>query len=262
MTRTKLPGRGWAYTGAVLGGLVSIAANVAHSFLPPYGSAPDWEPEPGAVVGAIVWPVFLFIAVEILARTAWPRGLSWHLLRWAGLLPVAGVAAFVSYRHLSGLLQHYGEEPIVYVIGPLAVDGLMIMATGALIAGVRASRASKLAPQAVPVHVPTPVAVVSTVEAPAAVPSPLQVKQRVDARRQTETTTAKPNESATDTPVTAPDPATPKPAIAAGQLARARHVAEAHHKATGAAITPGELAVRLRINSDRANHLLAALATG
>jgi hypothetical protein len=258
VTRTKLPGRGWAYTGAVLGGLVSIAANVAHSFLPPYGSAPDWEPEPGAVVGAIVWPVFLFIAVEILARTAWPHGLSWHLLRWAGLLPVAGVAAFVSYRHLSGLLQHYGEEPIVYVIGPLAVDGLMIMATGALIAGVRASRASKLAP----VHVPMPVAVASTVETPAAAPSPLQVKQRVDARRHAETTTAKPNGSATDIPVTAPDIATPKPAIAAGQLARARHVAEAHQKVTGAAITPGELAVRLRINSDRANHLLAALATG
>src|SRR5262245_30618911 len=129
MSRTKQPGRGWAYTGATLGGLVSIAANVAHSFLPPVHAPQGWAPKPGAVVGAIVWPVCLFVAVEILARTIWPHGWSWHLLRWAGLLPVAGVAAFVSYRHLSGLLAHYGEEPIVCVIGPLAVDGLMIMAT-------------------------------------------------------------------------------------------------------------------------------------
>jgi hypothetical protein len=56
------------------------------------------------VVGAIVWPVFLFVAVEILARVVWPAGWSWGFVRWAGLLPVAGVAAFVSYRHMSGLL--------------------------------------------------------------------------------------------------------------------------------------------------------------
>ena len=140
MTRIKQPGRGWAYAGAIGGGAVSIAANIAHSFLPPGGANPGWHPEPGAVVGAVVWPVFLFIAVEIFARTAWPTGWSWHLVRWAGLLPVAGVAAFVSYRHLSGLLAHYGEEPIICIIGPLAIDGLMVMATGALFAGGRVAR--------------------------------------------------------------------------------------------------------------------------
>jgi hypothetical protein len=130
-------GRGWAYTGAIAGGLVSIAANVAHSFIPPHGAPALWRPESGAVVGAVVWPVFLFIAVEILARVAWPHGPVWHILRWAGLLPVVVVAAPVSYRHLSGLLAHYGEEPIVYHLGPLAVDGLMVMATGALLATSR-----------------------------------------------------------------------------------------------------------------------------
>jgi hypothetical protein len=58
------------------------------------------------------------------------------------LLPVAGVAAFVSYRHLSGLLAHYGEEPIICIIGPLAIDGLMVMATGALLAGGRVARST------------------------------------------------------------------------------------------------------------------------
>jgi hypothetical protein len=74
VTRIKQPGRGWAYIGAISGGAVSIAANIAHSFLPPHNAPAGWSPEPGAVVGAVVWPVFLFIAVEILARTVWPKG--------------------------------------------------------------------------------------------------------------------------------------------------------------------------------------------
>src|SRR3954453_5851600 len=63
-----------------------------------------------------------------------PSGRVWQLLRWAGMFPVAFVAALVSYRHLSGLLKFYGEEPVVCVLGPLAVDGLMVMATGAILA--------------------------------------------------------------------------------------------------------------------------------
>lgn len=50
---------------------------------------------------------------------------------------MAGVAAFVSYRHMSGLLTHYGEDILVATVGPLAIDGLMIMATGALLAARR-----------------------------------------------------------------------------------------------------------------------------
>jgi hypothetical protein len=132
-TARTTSGRGWATTGAVLGGLVSVAANVAHSYIPPAGHTGIWHPEPGAVIISIVWPVFLFIAIEILVRIAWPRSIGPTLAKWAGLLPVALVAAFVSYRHLSGLLAHYGEEPIVTVLGPLAVDGLMIMATAAIL---------------------------------------------------------------------------------------------------------------------------------
>ena len=177
MTRTGVPGRGWAYTGATLGGLVSIAANVAHSFVPPPGTAAGWAPEPGAVVGAIVWPVFLFVAVEILARVAWPQGRTWQVVRWAGLLPVAVVAAFVSYRHLSGLLTHYGEEDLVAVLGPLAVDGLMVMSTGALIAtGRRRTQPSASEPAAAPaaptVVPPAPPVIPTTVPSTTVDPTP------------------------------------------------------------------------------------------
>jgi HTH domain len=126
-------GRGWAYAGAVLGGAVSVAANVAHSFVPPAGET-DWQPQTGAVVGAVFWPVALFVAVEILARITWPAGRRWVALRYAGLLPVTAVAAVVSYRHLSGLLAFYKEDRLTALIGPLAVDGLMVMASSALVA--------------------------------------------------------------------------------------------------------------------------------
>src|SRR5215213_3710676 len=129
-----MSGRRWAYLGAALGGIVSIAANIAHSYVPPHGVTAEWSPRAGAVVGAVFWPIALFVATEILTRVTWPTGTAWWLLRWTGMLPVAAVAALVSYRHLSGLLRFYGEEPIVSVLGPLAVDGLMVMATGAILA--------------------------------------------------------------------------------------------------------------------------------
>lgn len=140
-----LSARGWAYVGAVTGGAVSVAANVAHSYVPPAGFMGAWSPPPGAVVMSVFWPVALLVAVEILARTSWPAGARWIAVRWLGLLPVAVVAAVVSYRHLSGLLAFYGEDPLTAVVGPVAVDGLMVMATGGLLAmsGRRAEKATE-----------------------------------------------------------------------------------------------------------------------
>ena len=96
---------GWAYTGVVLGGAVSIEANVDQSFVPPVGAPAGWRPMHGAVLGAVFWPVALFVVIEILARTRWPAGRSRRLIPLGGLLPVALVVAVVSYRHLSGLIR-------------------------------------------------------------------------------------------------------------------------------------------------------------
>lgn len=131
---TNSHGRRWAYAGAFLGGAVSIAANVGHSYVPPDDAPEDWAPHAGAVAMAVFWPVALLVAVEILARVQWPAGRRWTLLRYGGMVPVGLVAAVVSYRHMAGLLGWYGEDPLTAGIGPLAVDGLMVMATGALIA--------------------------------------------------------------------------------------------------------------------------------
>ncbi|MFC0533953.1 hypothetical protein [Phytohabitans kaempferiae] len=164
--KLRIAGRGWAYVGALLGGGVSVAANVAHSYVPPSGAPDGWQPQTGAVVGAVFWPLALFVAVEILTRVPWPSGARWAILRYVGLLPVAVVAAVVSYRHLSGLLAFYSEDPLTVAIGPLAVDGLMVMATGALLAtGTR--RAVATDAPAVPIPAVAPVA------APAIDPAPV-----------------------------------------------------------------------------------------
>jgi hypothetical protein len=162
-------GRGWAYTGAVLGAVVSVAANVAHSYVPPAGASDGWTPHAGAVLGAAFWPSALFVAIEILARTSWPDLTRWVLLRWLGLLLVAAVAAVVSYRHLSGLLRWYGEDRITYLIGPLAVDGLMVMATGALIATATITRPEESCSPAVSADAPSRIATATAAPAPTAV---------------------------------------------------------------------------------------------
>jgi hypothetical protein len=291
-----------------------------------------------------VWPVFLLVAVELLARVPWPHGINWQLLRWAGMVPVAVVAALVSYRHLSGLLAFYGEEPVVCVLGPLAVDGLMVMATAAILATSptqhttsttpapppsealpRTTRTTEASPRTqiqsvpavpdapsrdrpAPTTMPIPPASPSDAPAPAPIPSappiphpadvPVPVRPEIptpavvagritgaDTRTEDGSLTAlraaarKPSPRprttdptpagrlaapAPDTPVTAPEPATPtEPTVVAPQvLARAREVAQQYRTEHGTAITPGQLAVRLKVTTDQAAQALAVLNLG
>lgn len=214
-------GRGWAYLGVLLGGAVSIAANIAHSYVPPTAvteagpaTVEAWQPHPGAVIGAVFWPVALFIALEIFARISWPQSRRWTMLRFGGLLPVALVAAIVSYRHLSGLLHFYSEDPLTTVIGPLAVDGLMIMASGALIATSHHTMSGQDGP---------------------------------------------PNDQDDQDDQDGPAPADPVTSDgqddAAGLLDQARRVAAAHLAAHGRPITRDQLRARLRTSTDTATVL-------
>ena len=262
--RIKVPGRGWAYTGAVLGGVSSIAANVAHSFVPPVNAPTGWHPQYGAIAVSMAWPIFLFVVVETLIRVQWPRGWSYHLLRWCGLLPVAIVAAFVSYRHQSGLLSHYGEERIVAVLGPLAIDGMMIMAAGALYAinaRIRMIKAdlTPTRPVSVPtaatayvavpaVTAPVPPTVVEPIPAPATtpVPTPAVVAQRLTPPRTASDPTASATVSTgarTTSPNRASKPA-PRPARPAPSTADTSVTAS--HAAGSKLPVPPALLVKVR----------------
>jgi hypothetical protein len=130
----------------------------------------------GKVIESIVWPVLLFVAVEILSRVAWPSGFWVGVLRFGGMVPVGFVAALVSYRHLSALLTFYGEDNVISRTGPLAVDGIMLISTAALI--VTGKRRLNLAPAVV---APEPVVVAPTAAvvapAPKAAPEPVAPAQ-------------------------------------------------------------------------------------
>jgi hypothetical protein len=168
-----------------LGGAVSVAANVAHSFVPPVGAPADWRPMKGAVLGAVFWPMALFVAIEILARTSWPAGVAWRFVRLAGLLPVAVVAAVVSYRHLSGLIRFYGEDGLTATFGPLAVDGLMAVASAAIIASSATPPVLTVAPEQPPApeSPPEPEPSLDPEARRAALPEPSVRRPQLDAAR-------------------------------------------------------------------------------
>jgi hypothetical protein len=195
----EVNGRRWAKAGAALGAVASLAANVAHALIAP-------DPELGLILSAVFWPLALLVAIEVLTRVAWPAGRRWVVLRFGGLLPVAAVTAVVSYQHMSGWLAAIGAGGFEATFGPVAVDGMMVICTGALVAagavapfqsqsqnlnetGVRSTPVeSQLAtPPPVPLHVaPPPATDVETapVLAPVARPGRRPVAAEVSRRSQ------------------------------------------------------------------------------
>jgi hypothetical protein len=132
-----------AWVSFVVGGLVSVAANVAHTLYPTAAqladwtasgrAAADWTPPAGAMVFAAFWPIALILAVEVITRAQWRKGLLFGLARYGGTILVASVAAVMSYRHMAGLLAIWGEDVWGAHLGPLAVDGLMVVSAAALL---------------------------------------------------------------------------------------------------------------------------------
>lgn len=125
---TERNGTGTAYASFALGAVTSIAANIAH-VTTRHATAVD----PGAVIASAFAPMALLLVVEMLLRTRHVGG-ALGFLRWTAASVVAGVAAVVSYGHMFDLLTSYGESKLVACILPLAVDGLMVVASVVLAA--------------------------------------------------------------------------------------------------------------------------------
>lgn len=156
-------GRRWAQAGFWLGVAGTIAGNVAHSYVPPTAvvatatrlhRAVEWSPAPGAIVAAAFWPLALLISIEVVSRVQWPAAWYWWVARWIGMTAVAVIAAVISYRHLSAVLAAWGEDGVSSTIGPLAVDGLMVVCSGALIATL--PKRSTATPPAMPAPLSQP----------------------------------------------------------------------------------------------------------
>jgi len=120
---------GVAWLAFGLGIIISVSANVGHIW---FVSKPSAEAMWSAMVFAAFWPVALAVAVEVLSRVSWPAGLRWPGL--LGTMLVGGVALVVSYRHMNGLLIYFGESWLSAALGPIGVDGLLIVGGFALLA--------------------------------------------------------------------------------------------------------------------------------
>jgi hypothetical protein len=127
-------GRLVAWTGFVFGSVMSIAANVLHAWLPASHEPPGWSPGIAPQVGAAVWPIGLMLAVEALSRIHWPKGILWGLARFGGAGAVAVGSAAISYGHLRDLRMAWHYGPLAAAVGPLVLDGLMVVCGFALLA--------------------------------------------------------------------------------------------------------------------------------
>jgi hypothetical protein len=145
-------GRRWARGALAFGAVISVTGNEAHTVLTASTVGIVLR-----VVLACVWPLALFVAIEVLVRVNWRAKFIDHAGRTVMLVPVGMVAAVVSYQHLHGLMTLGGEDAFSAAIGPLAIDGLMIGGTVALLAIRAASLATpetETAPALPPVTVP------------------------------------------------------------------------------------------------------------
>ena len=144
----NLSGKRWARFGLGLGAFLSVLGNEAHTFLTPSGVDITLR-----VILAFIWPAALFVAVEIFVRVAWRRRFIDYSGRALLIGPVSAVAAVVSYQHLHALMLLAAEDSFSALIGPVAIDGLMIGSTVALLA----IRAATLAAPSEPAEIPSPV---------------------------------------------------------------------------------------------------------
>lgn len=127
--QTDTSGKRWARFGLGLGATLSILGNETHTVL--VSSSVNLVIR---VVLAFIWPAALFVAVEIFVRVAWRRRLIDYLGRGILLGPVSMVAAVVSYQHIHALMLLGGEDGFSALVGPVAIDGLMLGSTVALLA--------------------------------------------------------------------------------------------------------------------------------
>lgn len=129
--RTKIWTYGVAYLSLAVGAGVSIAGNVADTYRT--SLAVEHVPDSLDITISAFWPAAVLLAIEMFVSRLWPRSGAMQAIRWAGSLGIGFVAMYSSWHHLSDLLASRGQDGTVATLGPLAIDGLAIMATGLIL---------------------------------------------------------------------------------------------------------------------------------
>jgi len=130
----------------VLGVAASVAANVLHAADNPISQT------------IAAWPpLALLLTVELISRVpVHQRNLA--ALRLIATTAIAGIAAWVSYWHMTGVAARYGETGASPFLLPISVDGLIVVASISLVelAGrIRAGQHPPPSKPSTPEHPPT-----------------------------------------------------------------------------------------------------------
>lgn len=140
----RAPGYWYALIGFGLGSLESVAFNVLAAFLGPAGYTFElWQSLLPALLGAAVWPIALLVSVEVLARVEWEPHWGWWFVRVGGILLVAVASAVISYGHIHAVLKFWKYGLLEAAVGPLVIDGQMLISGFALYTIGRATRAAQ-----------------------------------------------------------------------------------------------------------------------
>lgn len=72
--------------------------------------------------------------IEAATRIRWPEGFGWSVARFGGAGTVALGSAVISYGRLRDLLVAWHYTSLAAAVGPLVLDGLMVVCGFALLA--------------------------------------------------------------------------------------------------------------------------------
>jgi hypothetical protein len=112
----------WAVRATLtLGVATSVTANVLHA-----------TPHPISQAIAAWPPIALLLTVELVSRVPVHRR-ALAAARIAATAAIAGIAAWISYRHMAGVAARYGETGPAPHLLPLSVDGLIVVASISLV---------------------------------------------------------------------------------------------------------------------------------
>jgi hypothetical protein len=147
----------WAVRFALtLGVAASVAANILHAPTNPISQ----------VIAA--WPpLALLLTVELISRVPVHRWLL-GVIRLLATTVIAGIAAWISYHHMVGVVARYGETGTTPYLLPVSVDGLIVVASISLVelnARIRITEPT-------PAPAPTSVASTSTIAESTLEPEP------------------------------------------------------------------------------------------
>jgi hypothetical protein len=118
----------WARGGLIFGVLTSVAGNVSNVIMTDSASNVAWR-----IPGAVVWPLALFVGIEVMVRNRQHRSKLAYLGR--ALLMVVSVTTFTtSFVNLNGFMAKTDEPWLARFTGPIGVDTLMLGCTVFLLA--------------------------------------------------------------------------------------------------------------------------------